>query len=199
MIIVEGTDLVGKTTFCRKLLEHPSLKGAAYWYHHMGRPPKGFDECQGYMDLAYMNSVQDRFHMGAPVYSKVRGDEESPCTPEKYRLVDAHLRMMGSITVIILSDEDTIRTRYAMLGSNELYSADQVVLANEIYKGIVSTGGYMEYWTNRIYKMDWDIAVTPNPGDYPNQKDVQNTISIYMKRQAQIQFALGSKGAGPAF
>lgn len=108
MLIVEGPDGVGKTTMCQALVRqlHDHV------YAHFTRLPDGFDRYWGYVERASPLVVQDRFHMSEIAYSRAR-DDETALTPETYRLVDAHLRALGSFVVVVTADPDLVQARWS--------------------------------------------------------------------------------------
>ncbi len=186
MIIVEGTDLVGKTTFCKRLLENPYLVNEGYWHKHLSKPPRNFDNCRGYIDMAYMKSVQDRFHMSEIVYSCL-DNRETSITPEKYRIVDAHLRMMGAVTVVIIcADYSILCERHATRADEEMYSAEQVCQANDYFSSLCSSERFGQY------KPDYDLVIKTGQGKpFPDQDDIDNVLRLYDSRLAQLADAIG--------
>lgn len=198
MIIIEGSDLVGKTTLAKMLCEHPALSG--YWYHHLTRPPKSFDYCQGYMNMACHEYVQDRYHMSEPVYACVRGDIPG-IDPEQYRIVDAHLRMMGTLTVVIVAQDDSdLRARFNALDQRvEMYHVEQIVHVNALFNSIVSHRVQLNTSIGE-YHMDWDIVIrTKGVDDYPSDEEVDKIIDAYIARQATIIKWIGEHNDGPNY
>jgi thymidylate kinase len=130
MLIIEGADLTGKTTLAHNLLKHRPLNDRGYVYKHFTRLPGGFHRYWGYVDNATQRSVQDRFHMSEVMYAEARGDKDKYLTPEMYRLVEAHLALLGSYTVLITADEQLIRERWR---EGEMYDIELVRRVNELY------------------------------------------------------------------
>lgn len=190
MLIVEGGDLVGKTTFCHKLQKE--LASMGYWYHHLTRvPERGFDACQDYMDMTAPKYVQDRFHMSEIVYCQFRNNE-TMLTPERYRLVDAHLRMMGAFTVVIVCVEDELlKERHAARCEEEMYGVEEVLKANTSFYQIIASGGNYSLGLDD-YKMDVDMRISIHPDKpFPNEEDLKETLERYLSRQSQVGHALG--------
>lgn len=188
MIIIEGADLVGKTTLAKTLLGRRYLADEGYWYKWMCKPPINFDGCRGYIDMAYMKSVQDRFHMSEIVYRAVDG--MTPCiTPEKYRLVDAHLRLMGVINVLIIcTTEDLIKERHKL--REELYDEESVCRAN-YYFGLIADSGVFQTKSG-TYRPDVDIVIrTGSCKPFPDDSDVKKILQLYDSRLGQLANALG--------
>lgn len=195
MIMIEGGDLVGKSTFTNKLLKHPALK--AYWYRHLSKPPVGSDACLAYFDLSMHKSVYDRFHMSEPVYCAVRGETACKLTPEKYRLVDAHLRMLGALTVVIsCTDDDKIAERHAERAEDEMYTPEMSVLANKMFREIGDSGQF--HFFGVTYTMDLDIHISV--ANFATDAHVDSVVNAYLQRQAEVLRALGNDyNDGPDF
>lgn len=132
MLIIEGADLMGKTTLAHALLKELTT----HIYCHFTRLPKDFDYYGMYIDRMSPFIVQDRFHMSEIVYATVRGEEPN-ITPLQYRLLDAHALMNGAFTVVLYSDDDLIRSRWR---EGEMYTLDRVIAANFYFRKQVIDG-----------------------------------------------------------
>lgn len=128
MIIVEGPDLVGKTSVCQKLVKRLQSRGVIY--AHFSRLPLSFDRYWGYQRRASRNIIQDRFHMSEPIYAAMRKDYTA-LDPEKYRMVDGMLRQLGAVHVVITATNDLIKSRW---GREEMYDIEQVFEVNSMFK-----------------------------------------------------------------
>lgn len=133
MIIIEGPDCVGKTTVCKKLLKilNGESLGLPHVYAHFTKLPAGFDYYHNYLDRASRYVVQDRFHLSEIVYSRARGIAKSPLCPERYRLVDAALRNLGTITVLITADDGLIRERW---DQSQMYNTEITLAAADGFR-----------------------------------------------------------------
>jgi thymidylate kinase len=128
MLIIEGSDGAGKTTLCRKLLQH--LPG--HIYAHFSRLPPEFDYYWGYAERMSCQIVQDRFHLSEIVYSRAR-EQVSILSPEMYLVVDAKLRLLGAYTLLVLADDDLIRSRW---DQTQMYDSITTVSANRIFRNL---------------------------------------------------------------
>lgn len=173
MLIIEGPDLVGKTTLAKKMLN--LLNSAAkmpHIYAHFSKLPDGWDYFWNYLERASRNIVQDRFHFSEIVYSFVcryhKG--QSPLTPERYRVVDGILRQLGSMTVVITADDDWLKKQLDdKHRRGEMFSEEQILKVNQTFKYLVNKDGnaYDESyaWLND-YSPDWDFVYEVNDDTY---------------------------------
>ena len=135
MIIVEGTDLVGKTTVANQLV----LRAAGTLnYKHYSRLPDDWDYYYDYLNDIHCRSVLDRFHMSEIAYAYARGEKpDVRQNPWWYNAIDRQCIAAGGMTVIITADEDLIRSRW---GREEMYDIETVLRANEAFMKIANFG-----------------------------------------------------------
>lgn len=142
MLIVEGSDLTGKTTLCRNLVKMLNAQGHPHIYRHLSRLPDAFNRYCGYEQASMTYSVQDRFHMSEPVYANMRGDETS-LTPWLYRRVDAMLLLKGAFTVVMYAmEEQLIKDRWR---EGEMYDLEGVLQVNASFDRIANHGRWQSY------------------------------------------------------
>jgi hypothetical protein len=124
MLIIEGTDCVGKTTLCNRLAEDLKMI-----YQHLGPPPPTWSDID-YVKLGSNNAVRDRYHLSELVYSHVNG---RPVKIRESRLLHATLMLKHSAYVVcIVADEDLIRSRYN--AHEELFDIETVLKCNTAFK-----------------------------------------------------------------
>lgn len=157
MLILEGTDLTGKTTFAKQLLKLPFFESEGYVYQHLSKLPYGFDHCWHYKALASRRAIWDRFHMSEIVYAAVR-HEDTKLYPERYRWVDGCLRLLGALTVIITADESLLRGR---MREGEMYTLDQILEVNRRFTEILYRRLELknEGKSCRYKDVDWDYRI----------------------------------------
>lgn len=181
MLIVEGTDLVGKTTFAQKLVK--ALHSDGYVYRHMTRLPIGFVHPIDYFPLAMRRAVYDRFHMSEIAYAAARGDDTDLC-PERYRLVDAYLRGLGAYTVVIVADDELIKERW---GRDEMYDQSTVHRANAAFKEVTKTEAMMDNAELFKYDVDCDMVIYCSKHmPYPTDDHVNDVLEKYRMRQITL-------------
>ena len=146
MLILEGADLVGKTTLAHKLIAEMNQRGWPHVYRHLSKLPDAWraQATSNYSRLASPYIVQDRFHVSEPVYAWIRG-EKPMMTPQSYSDVEAVLRIDAKFTVIIVADASLIERRY--IAEREMYSLEKVLKVNALYRHILDTGEIHGYET----------------------------------------------------
>ncbi len=171
MLIVEGTDGVGKTTLCRRLLD----RLPTHVYAHFTRLPAGFDYYWGYADRAGADVVQDRFHLSEVAYAAACG---RPCglTPDLYALVDARLRALGAFTVVVLADPELVRSRW---DESQMYDLGTTLRAGEAFADVAGRPDF--------YRADVDLVITCDVGKpYATDDDVDEVLEGYRRRRGLV-------------
>lgn len=179
MIIVEGPDCSGKTTFCKALMEGLQHRWPAYSnriYAHFTRLPPNFDYYWNYVDRMSKGVIQDRFHMSEIIYSKVRG-QVTFLDEETYRMVDARLALLGCIQVLITADTDLIASRFG--GKEEMYNIEQTKQAASLYMG------YRSAFPTYRFSIDHHFHGTPEK-PYATDEFLDRVLSHYDTRQRAI-------------
>ena len=169
MIIIEGADKVGKSTFANEL-----LKLTGFEYRHMTKPPEDFDHVAGYMDGVAARVVQDRYHLGASVYGQMLGLGGFP-TYQEMRIVQRYLRWQGAV-VVILSCEDWRMEELLAADevSEEMYDPATIRAANRGFRALTSCSNHGEPWC------DMHIDVTDG---WPDEVDMTKIVDLWKRRQ----------------
>lgn len=169
MIILEGANLVGKTTLANALL----ARFPGWHYEHLGLLEVGWDYYWDYIIRIRRRVVQDRFHLSEWVYGNaIRG--ESLITADVLRLVSATVRLTGGIIVVITTSEENIRERYT---DTEMFSVDQIQKVNSMFFDIGKHES-VDYHVN--------IGETGHVTDFVDEiatryQELQNLISFLQK------------------
>ena len=182
MLIVEGPDAVGKTTLCKKFLDR--LPG--HVYSHMSRPPKIFDRYWGHVELMGRKVVQDRFHLGEIVYPTVRG-ETPKITPMEIRLLDAKIRLLGGMTVLVTATRDLLETRLS--NQEQMYSAADSLKAADIFRSNkyfgAGLGRGLSIWNG--YEVDIDVKIDLSESNpFVSDESVDRIVETYLHRQREV-------------
>ncbi len=152
MIILEGTDHVGKTTAAQAMCEiigerlsRPPLT----LYGHMSRPPESFDHVAEYM-RAVRAGVQDRFHLGSIVYGRILGGGTFTLA-RRMRVVQAYLRWTGCHVVVFTCSRDMLRRRLAAsVNKEQMYRQDQILDAGEAFRGLSVSSNLGEPYCDQV-------------------------------------------------
>ncbi len=146
MLIIEGPDLVGKTTLAHKAIRLLNDANFPHVYHHLSRLPKAWkrDAAMNYRRLATPYVVQDRFHMSDPLYAELRG-EPPVLSPSEYHELDGFLHFMGVYQLTIVADEELIVERYEKHAQREMYRLEDVLRVNKLYINALRAERHKEY------------------------------------------------------
>lgn len=142
MILLEGSDCVGKTTLALELFKRiPKETGRVPMMRHFTKLPSEFDRYWGYASCVQRDVIMDRFHMSGIAYPIMYGDTHD-LTPFKYSLVDADITRVGGIVVVISPLNHIIEDRWSKMPADrqEMYTLKQVLKVNEIFSDLVTSG-----------------------------------------------------------
>lgn len=157
MLILEGADLTGKTTYAGTLIKHLNSLGWPHIYQHLSRPPKCWNKqaMENYRRIMSPYIVQDRFAMSGVVYRAMDGE---PCdiNSSQYSYLT---RQRHIFTVIITCEPLLLEQRWERLVHNdggrvEMYGLRQVLKVNEMYRELVLSGGRLG-----AYECSFDLAI----------------------------------------
>lgn len=124
MIVVEGSDLVGKSTLCVELAARIGRP-----IQHWGPLPQEFDYFESYV-RAIGPYVYDRFILSELVYSAIaRGHFKL----QHWNLLQALMLAQGAVVIIMTQDDDTLRARYKR---PEMFKLDLIQEVNLTYHNI---------------------------------------------------------------
>lgn len=184
MLILEGPDLVGKTTLAKKIVAEAHKIHIPASYTHFSRLPACWQFPTSYRHYVSRYGVCDRFHMSEIAYSEARGDSRK-LTAEGYRLVDTWCRLQGSVTVLIRARPGVISARYARKSNSreEMYKDSVIERANDIY-GQIAERTYRGRDNERIQAdidFDW---IAEDVDIYPAEDDafVRAIVDLWYKR-----------------
>jgi hypothetical protein len=153
MVILEGSDCVGKTTLANMLLEQDYFQSIGARYGHLSRLPDDHDRLLDYKELIDPLLIQDRFHMSEIAYCAGRQElfENVKLTPHMYELIDAWLRLVGAVTVVILAPPSLITERHAANREREMYDVQVSLIANGAFTSMVNG--------KSPYDVDFDMVI----------------------------------------
>ena len=134
MIIIEGSDLVGKTTLAKAIIEHGNrnVPGSRLNYGHLGLLPKGWS-ISDYLRMIRPWVVQDRWMLSEVVYGAVTRGETFLSEEDQLFLLD-RAYAVGALHVVVTCDETLLRERYAINARREIFTEAQVVAVNVAFE-----------------------------------------------------------------
>lgn len=190
MLIVEGPDLVGKTTFCRALVKRADERGRfPAIYHHLSRLPSTWHPDRDYEPLMSPFVVQDRFHLSEIVYGHVTRGESFLSPGSASHLDEVNARMGGLTLVFFAPDKDLVRQQYAKRG-DEMFGLEAILAVNDMYRLLVEDG-HVKYVCRppggKREVMDYSrndaptatilgVAVLPGDGPWPAQSPLVDKV-----------------------
>lgn len=132
-IIIEGPDLVGKSTFAEALKE---ASGHDLEVRHMSKPAPDFDFYDGFLDTLEEDVVYDRFHVGGYVYGHVLGLHPWNTNVDRQRLLTYKMFIRHSPVIVIMVhyDSDSVDEKWALADRDEMFSPQNVKDANLVYR-----------------------------------------------------------------
>lgn len=164
MLIIEGSDNLGKTTAAlamRKLVSHwnPPIM-----YCHMTRPNlQRFDFCYDYFPHIRKHAIQDRFHLGALAYQPSRITLANLMLVET-ALLDVHSR----IVVFFTSDIDWYTAQLNSDTREQMYDIKTMLKVNAIYQQIAEG-------THPLTPLVHESIDIKN-GQYPNKETLDGIV-----------------------
>jgi thymidylate kinase len=180
MIIIEGPDLAGKSTFAKAIAKKLELE-----YCHLDKPGPDFHGFLGYMDLIDPEKVWDRFHISEPVYAH-HANRPVIMSPDQCQFVQALLKCVGCFTVIIEVGETLQRARWR---EGEMYDLDTNIAVARDYKDISTT--FMGAYHSRGKQWNFDVD-RKFKAEYVQEnfdECVDFVISEWVKRQERVRIA----------
>lgn len=131
-IVIEGADLVGKTTLCLAL-----RKRLSYNYGACGPPHKKWTAAQ-YTTFLHKMVVYDRSYPSSYVYDRVRNKPFLHCQVRDLEHL-CHLKSQAAphVLVCVLALDHVLRERYEKRGDDE-FSICSILKANELFASLAS-------------------------------------------------------------
>lgn len=171
MLIIEGSDHLGKTTAAKALVKQAAVdRRYPIRYAHMSRPNDTFDFLHDYQDMASKFAVQDRFHLGGIVWHKGK------FTINSLKIVEGRLQALGSVCVVLhTSDEEWYRHVLTTQGKVEMFDIDTIMEANRKFKTIAE----YQAWVDFIY----DIK----DGQFPDAGELESWLATWYNRLGYLE------------
>lgn len=167
MIVVEGSDNVGKTTAClalARMIAEETRRRPEECYRHMSRPPPGFDHMREYSEMVGPHA-QDRFHLGAVAYGRLGADGTCP-SARQMRIVQRMLRWQGVLVVVMHAERDWLRR--SQFAKQEMYALDTILDVNDAFRMLAVTANRGEPYCD----LDYDVS----KHGYPDERVLRGWV-----------------------
>lgn len=194
MLIVEGSDCVGKTSLCNELIKQLNSRGYPVIPQHFGLLPSNWNYYDDYLPFMNTRTVMDRFIMSEVVYGHVIRNG-TKLSPELYRRLDAHLRLQGSVTVVVTANDYWMRQQLdaKMASRQEVFNADQIMTVNHAFYDFVNCRRDNDECPDWAidYEPDCDFVYHINDGDTmpsSNIEFVEAIIAKFIERQEVVKW-----------
>ena len=182
MLILEGTDNVGKTTMAQRLWEASWFQKHGYEIQHLSKLPTGHDRLMDYVERMNQKGIFDRFWLSGEAYAEARqdpGDSPDYFHPEQLRYIEAHARLLGSFCVVIAIDpEQWIRVRQLQEQKDEEL---------EMYGDSIMQRANNWFWHRGLMSEHCDYMIRLSKDKlFPTDEDMDRAASAYIKRQEDL-------------
>lgn len=132
MLVIDGCDNLGKTTFAKTVERLARREGIPARYRHMGRPGPGWNfSFQEYQELMHPFAVQDRFHFGARIW------HDNVMDTDTLLLITHKIRSMGGMLVLFRpADVDWYEQRLRSSNRDEMFDPVFLLEAAKRYESL---------------------------------------------------------------
>ncbi len=175
MLVVSGSDLVGKSTFCAKVLKilQEDYK-LPHMLQHLSRIPPSFDRYSDYVGLMNMRTVWDRFALDELAYRNC-DDYPSNMTPLKWDLTEAQFRLHCGYQVVLVEEDIVINNRFALKG-DPMYSLEHILKVNEQFHKMIDSNDLF-----RMRDCDYQLRID-NFGEATDKDLIPSVVNGYIAR-----------------
>jgi thymidylate kinase len=182
MLIIEGSDCLGKTTLANSILKRVQELGEAATIRHLGRPDATFDFYTDYFSMIEPTVIQDRFHLGALAY------HDNVMTADHLRIIEGWIFSGGSL-VILLYCEDFLAYRKRIENDHRrnILRNDILEEANKRYT-LMADGRFLP-----APIIDIKFNIYPIGGDFPNyvsSEQITLIVDLWLQRRKEYYYGL---------
>ena len=181
MLIVEGSDLVGKTSLVKELCKEAIEQGFPMIPQHFGLLPDSWDFFSDYLPYIQKRTVMDRFIISELIYGELLRNKcrISYSSWEALNRLMTHEKCM---TIIIAAEPEFFATHVKKEHSKrgEVFNPEEIMSVN---MGFLQTGIHHTFCS---YKVDFTtLWKVENNRTFPssNKTFIKNTIKRYIEMQ----------------
>jgi len=169
MIIIEGTDCVGKTTLAKKIEAQAGLL-----YRHLSKPPDGFHPYYGYLPLMNRNFVCDRLWLSDIAYRQAE-DTQCKITPFIRDMLIAQQTLLGAVQIVITCDRELLKQKYKP--ETEMYDVQTLLNANDAFSIMEMSG--------KLFGIDLRFRLT-EAIPWVNDGMLEQIVRLHAKKQMDL-------------
>ena len=190
MLVLEGSDNLGKTTAAKRIVElgallaskvaskYEDLRALPIYYAHMSRPNSAFDFHHHYFDMMSAFAVQDRFHLGALVW------HQDVMDIDRLRAVEGQLARLGSVVCILYSSDYGWFNNHVLdsmdSGKEEMFDIGTISKGNYTYESMAQGKGDL--------RPTFDFAFDIKDGQFLNDNQL---IQIMHRWYSRLGLVMG--------
>ena len=184
MLIIEGSDLVGKTTLIKAICDEAITRDFPMIPQHFGLLPDNWDFDKGYHDYISKRTVMDRFVLSEVVYGETLRSgsriDEAGFYKLQYNMYKT--AVSPAMTVIIAAAPDFFKEHVhkQMQERVEVFKEEQICEVNDAFLKIMQTRQLGRF------QIEYDIArEIHNDRDFPSSDPefVNEIVETYLKLQ----------------
>lgn len=136
MLIIEGSDNLGKTTLAKKIVRRVSGMGIPVVYSWMTRPNEQiFDFFKDYKKMINPCAVQDRFHLGGLAYH----NDKIPL--HRLQIINSWIRSVGGLIVVLYANDEKWYEKHIQADKRKsILSIEEMCAGNHFFKNYAKSG-----------------------------------------------------------
>jgi len=179
MLVIEGSDCLGKTTLAKAIVRKVSEMGIPVVYSWMTRPNEDkFDFFHAYKDMLNPCAVQDRFHLGGLAYHKDK------ISSWRLQIINAWIRSIGGLIVVLYAaDEEWYEQRIRADERENILSWPIMCQGNTFFKKYARTGD-VDYSFNILPELCYD-EFNGKPM-FISDADIDELINEWISRRREL-------------
>lgn len=147
VIVVEGTELVGKSTLIAQIVRGLFNRRCRFTYNHFGLLPEDWDYSHDYLQTLNVGTILDRFIDSELVYSPVLRNKPPKISARSEAMIRERMVSLKTLTIYCRCSEDVLAERKKTRG--EALSLETISAVNrgfeELY-GLVGVSPHDSHW-----------------------------------------------------
>lgn len=181
MLVIEGSDCLGKTILAKKIVDKMMERGYPTIYSHMSRPNEQiFDFFWDYKKMINPCAVMDRFMLGGLAY------HHDKISKQQLLIINAWIRSVGGMIVVLYAaNEEWYRKRLENDERGNMLTIDKMCAGNNFFKKFSTKGGMdSDYAFNILPELCYDEH--NGKPRYVDDYDVDELIEEWIERRQAL-------------